>query len=212
MVSISNKACSNCNEVFPAVSKYYHKNKNNPDGLAYQCKVCRNHYNKMRQRKKASESPANTRLYQETYRKMNKDKIAVYRKEYYSRNKKKELFNSIRYNRENPEVMRETLQRYRAKKSNLKHSFTKEDWEFCLNYFNHSCAYCRISQSKTNETFHQEHVVPVSKNGPYTADNIVPSCPSCNFSKNSIDMEVWFKRQSFYDEKQLYNIIKYLSI
>ena len=58
-------------------------------------------------------------------------------------------------------------------------TFTKEDWEFALEYFNYSCAYC----GRTSEELQREHYVSVNDGGWKTPDNIVPSCFDCNYRK-----------------------------
>lgn len=57
--------------------------------------------------------------------------------------------------------------------------FTQEDWNSILDYFNYSCAYClRLDVELT-----MDHMVPVSRGGEHTKENIVPSCKSCNSTK-----------------------------
>lgn len=45
------------------------------------------------------------------------------------------------------------------------------------------CAYCDKPTATTSD-----HVVPYSKDGPTTIDNLEPACPSCNSSKGSKDL------------------------
>lgn len=53
------------------------------------------------------------------------------------------------------------------------------------------CAYCGI---KLGSDWHVDHVVPVSKGGPDSFENYVPSCPSCNVSKNGTHVVKFIKR------------------
>ena len=48
------------------------------------------------------------------------------------------------------------------------------------------CAYCAASGKLT-----MDHVVPLSKGGAHTADNIVPVCLACNMSKGAKPLLVW---------------------
>jgi len=41
----------------------------------------------------------------------------------------------------------------------------------------------------------EEHVVPVSKHGTYTPDNIIPACQTCNISKKNLALSEWLKRK-----------------
>lgn len=59
--------------------------------------------------------------------------------------------------------------------------FTFEDWIAILEVFGHQCAYCLCSDKKLT----MDHVLPLSKGGTHTADNIVPACKSCNSRKNN---------------------------
>jgi uncharacterized protein (TIGR02646 family) len=46
------------------------------------------------------------------------------------------------------------------------------------------CEYCGMHQSLQGATFHVEHVVPRSRGGPSTVNNLAWSCPSCNLRKS----------------------------
>jgi 5-methylcytosine-specific restriction endonuclease McrA len=58
---------------------------------------------------------------------------------------------------------------------------TQKEWEEILERYHHSCAYCGAS----NVSMTKDHVVPVTKGGTHTKDNIVPACRSCNSSKGN---------------------------
>lgn len=78
-------------------------------------------------------------------------------------------------------------------KKQLLSDLTEDEWIDTLLYFNNSCAYCGISEEehklKYNERLQQDHIIPVSKNGEYTKNNIIPACKSCNPSKNAKTLE-----------------------
>jgi hypothetical protein len=42
-----------------------------------------------------------------------------------------------------------------------------------------------VHQSLQGATFHIEHIVPQSAGGSDAADNLAPSCPSCNLGKSN---------------------------
>ncbi|MBI1903254.1 MAG: HNH endonuclease [Planctomycetia bacterium] len=46
------------------------------------------------------------------------------------------------------------------------------------------CEYCRMHQSLQGATFHVEHVVPKSRGGDSTPDNLAWACPGCNLRKS----------------------------
>ena len=98
-------------------------------------------------------------------------------------------------------------QKYRARKNSLISDFTTDQWQQCLTHFNHQCAYCDCT-----EILEQEHVIPVSKGGHYTADNIIPACRSCNASKNNKPLEEWYINHQSYSTLRMDFIKDYLEI
>ena len=59
-------------------------------------------------------------------------------------------------------------------------TFTFDQWLNILEVFDHCCAYCLRKDQKLT----MDHVIPVSKEGEHTEENIVPACKSCNSRKN----------------------------
>jgi len=47
------------------------------------------------------------------------------------------------------------------------------------------CEYCQMHPSLQGATFHVEHVVPRSKGGATTLDNLAWACLSCNLRKSN---------------------------
>jgi len=78
----------------------------------------------------------------------------------------------------------------RARRKNLPDDFSEEEWKHALEYFEHRCAYCGEECS----TLVGEHFIPIARNGGTTRSNMVPSCPTCNFSKNASDPYVWARK------------------
>lgn len=80
---------------------------------------------------------------------------------------------------------------------NKNHDITKKEWESCLKYFNHSCAYCGIlnneAKKKYNNYLHKEHV---DHNGSNKIDNCVPACKSCNSKKWEFTLEEWYSEDN----------------
>jgi 5-methylcytosine-specific restriction endonuclease McrA len=46
------------------------------------------------------------------------------------------------------------------------------------------CEYCGMHQTLQGATFHVEHIVPSSRGGPSTEDNLALACPTCNLHKS----------------------------
>jgi 5-methylcytosine-specific restriction endonuclease McrA len=104
------------------------------------------------------------------------------------------------------EWLRQAQQRRRARKANAEADFTAADWDVCLRFFAHSCAYCGSAGKMA-----QEHVVPVSRGGGYVPSNILPACLSCNSRKHAKTLADWFPRQRFFSEERMVMILEYLA-
>jgi 5-methylcytosine-specific restriction endonuclease McrA len=83
-----------------------------------------------------------------------------------------------------PEANRTAGTRYAARKKALPATLTTEQWIAILAAYKHRCAYCGVKESKKSPLT-QDHVIPLSKGGGTTKENIVPACLSCNSKKRS---------------------------
>jgi 5-methylcytosine-specific restriction endonuclease McrA len=52
------------------------------------------------------------------------------------------------------------------------------------------CAYC----GATDRALQKDCVLPISRGGRYTLDNVVPACRSCNASKCNTETTTWMRR------------------
>lgn len=59
------------------------------------------------------------------------------------------------------------------------------------------CAYCGAPE----EALQKDCVLPLSRGGRYTIDNVVPACRSCNASKCNAEVTTWMRRKKL-DEQQ----------
>lgn len=222
------KTCNKCEVEKPATPEYFHRNKSKKDGLEYTCKECRKEYDKKYyQENKEKKHEYDKKYYQENkeyykkYSEEHKEERREYSRNHYQENKEEKLEYSrihyqenkehyreyfVTYRLENPEAKRLIEQRRRARKAQLPHDLVEEEWYEILEYFNNECAYCGDSESGLE----QEHVIPVSKGGGYTADNIIPACKSCNSSKNARDLEEWYVSYRHYDEERLNKVLDYM--
>ena len=48
------------------------------------------------------------------------------------------------------------------------------------------CEYCQMHQALQGATFHVEHIIPTSLDGPTEANNLALACPSCNLHKSDL--------------------------
>ena len=79
-------------------------------------------------------------------------------------------------------------------------------WDLAIEYFNCRCAYC----GEQLEIVTQDHVVPITKGGLHTNENVLPACSRCNSSKGTQNMEQWFKQQLFFSDWKIKRIRDWL--
>lgn len=228
------KVCTKCkNELLLGL---FGKDKKAKDGLAYSCKECyRQYYRNVRKqkleyaRKYRAENKEKIALWKKEHYENNKEEINRYKKEWYQKNKEHVLQRMKEYRTENHEEIKRRkriynfknpgngnirAQRYRTRKRSLPSTFTQEQWNEALEFFNNSCAYCGTTEDVNlqlyNESLHQDHFVPLSKGGEYTHNNIVPSCKRCNVSKSNKDFFKWYPQQDFSSQKRKEKILNFL--
>jgi len=81
----------------------------------------------------------------------------------------------------------------RAKKKNCKElGLTSEQWLNTLNELNHKCMNCGSS-----ENIHQDHFIPLHKNGKHTVTNVIPLCAHCNQTKSNKMPEEFFSKEKY---------------
>lgn len=113
---------------------------------------------------------------------------------YYLKHKEERLASDRKYIEENRQLVRERQLKYqhsdkgRMVDKNCKHrrrtqeqngpGITNQQWNELLREYNFRCAYCGI---QTNMTI--DHVIPLSKGGKHSIENIVPACAGCNSHK-----------------------------
>lgn len=124
------------------------------------------------------------RRYVEKNRSKINEKMRIYRKEHpeeYKKNLLKQKENYIK-RRKTVEFKIQRNNYNSKRRSFLKKvgKFTKNEWKDKLKHFNNSCAFC-----KTKERLEVDHIIPISKGGKNTIDNLQPLCKSCNSSKSN---------------------------
>lgn len=70
-------------------------------------------------------------------------------------------------------------------------NFTSKDWLYLMNKYEWKCVYCGKKLVKGNRTL--DHIIPISRNGEHTIENLIPCCVSCNSSKNNKLLSEWSK-------------------
>jgi hypothetical protein len=70
------------------------------------------------------------------------------------------------------------------------HDLTDEQWA-ALQAAWGGCAYCRAADG----VLQKDCVLPISRGGRYTLQNVVPACGSCNASKCNDEVTGWLRRK-----------------
>lgn len=169
----SEKRCPTCDTTKPA-DEFYRTDRR-PDGLYARCKNCHN----------ARAYPG-----QKRYKAANKEQVAEWNlrwhHESWSPEAKAASIQKLKeWNAANPDEHAIRGERRRARiAGTLPNDFTGTQFKALKTLYRGRCAYCG-KKPKPPDTLVIEHVIPVSKGGPNTLSNIVPSCGPCNDKKHA---------------------------
>jgi 5-methylcytosine-specific restriction endonuclease McrA len=72
----------------------------------------------------------------------------------------------------------------------VEHDLTAEQWTALQQAWG-GCAYC----GAVDADLQRDCVLPISRGGRYTLDNIAPACASCNASKGNSEVTSWMRRR-----------------
>lgn len=181
---ILGKICSICKD-YKFISEFY-KHNTNKDGLFPYCKKCNiEKVSNWQQKNKKQKYEYNKKRREE-----NPEYFKKHRRKHYENNKDRMAKEQKSWRRENKDKVRE----YGLKREqNKTHNISKEEWEKCKVYFNHSCAYCGLSEEDHKMTYgqqlHRDHVV---HDGANDLSNCVPACKPCNSSKHTFGINDWY--------------------
>lgn len=186
----------------------FSKNKRAKDGLQKVCKDCQKQYYEDNKEKRLD--------YRKKYDENNREKVLACKRSYFHNNKdrfrKYYKINKVamlkygsKWRKENVDKTRFYSNKRNQKMMDLPHTLTDEEWNNTLKEFEYKCAYCG------NQSYlEKDHFIPVSKDGEYTINNILPACKRCNQSKYTYDFFEWYINQDFYDKNREMHILNYL--
>lgn len=86
----------------------------------------------------------------------------------------------------------------------VEHDLGDDEW-ITLQEAWDGCAYCGV----TGVALQRDCVLPVSRGGRYTLDNVVPACRSCNASKSNHEVTGWLRRRRL-DERAF--LVRHLEV
>lgn len=213
-MSQETKACKKCG-VEKLLSEY-HKNKTNSDGRQLYCKTCNIELSKqyyIENKEKIKQYNIKNRQqiieYRKQYRIKNKEQLAKKRNQYYINNREKMLKINNQYYIDNRDKMLEQNKQWRianpekviAKKINRRAmelnatgKFTADDIAQLLVLQKGKCAICHCS---IKNGYHVDHIVPLSKGGSNSKENLQLLCPTCNLSKGARDPVIFMQQRGF---------------
>ena len=188
----SDKACAKCRQTLPM--EMFGKSKSAPGGIRYWCKPCNSRSaqeyaakNKEVVSKKKREYSRKINVgriasgFYVQYRQANRGRLIEQNKEYYRLNKTRILEYHKRYMKENPHIKTACEHRRNALKRGFVDNFTSLEWIALKEKYNYVCLCCGVPEPDITLTV--DHVVPISKGGGNSIENIQPLCFSCNSSK-----------------------------
>lgn len=197
--NVSLRRCSTCERLLPATLEYF-------SARHRKCRECRRAsdriYRQTPERKTAKrayeqdpKNKARERARQQT------PKYKAAKRTLEQTPKTKASRQSIRQSEKGRELSKIKSQRRRNRKRKLLATFTAADWSRAIDYFDGCCAVCGRPRGLWH-TLAQDHWIPLSQNGSYTPDNVVPLCHAlkdgdngCNNSKYNISAHEWLMKK-----------------
>lgn len=199
------KNCSKCGINKSLVEFYW---RNDQQRHRADCKDCCRKYNKAYNDRRYAEDPnywkrydhrkrlANPELYRTLARRnsrlrrlINPQPPLEAERRYRARHPDRVKAAHKKWTSNNLEWYRNKEQRRKAQSAKVELTLTEEHWQEILIEYDFRCAYC-----DNNEQLTQDHVVPLSRGGGYTIENIVPACKPCNSSKKNQTPTEWAGR------------------
>lgn len=225
------KTCSKCGNIYPANWEYFFKQPSHKDGLKSECKKCSSKRMKQRYEKKKEEDHVYKKEYYQKnrdvilkkikayadkncekiaadnkrWREVNKESLKIKASEYYEANKEAKNKYKSEWAKKNRHRCNENYRRRILMEKQLPSTLTKYQWEEIKKYFNGACAYCGRKSPLT-----VDHVLPVTKGGELSINNVVPACKSCNSSKATHTLMEWYGKYRYYDEAREQKILSFL--
>ncbi|MCI1020343.1 HNH endonuclease [Microbacterium sp. C5A9] len=95
-----------------------------------------------------------------------------------------------RFSTPTPAARARYAQRRRGRVARADNDLTAEQWISLQDAWG-GCAYC----GATGIAMQRDCVMPISRGGRYTVENVVPACGSCNASKRNDEVTSWLRRK-----------------
>ena len=93
--------------------------------------------------------------------------------------------------------------RRQRRMARVEHDLTDEQWVGLQAVWG-GCAYC----GATDRALQRDCVLPISRGGRYTLDNVVPACLACNTSKCNDEVTGWMRRKRLDERTFLLRLVQ----
>ena len=163
------KRCSKCGEVKPRSE--FNKSRREASGLQSSCKMCRKIWRESHK--------AETAECRKVWRENHKSERETYQKTWRSAHKAHIVEYGNKYSRENPEKLRATKLRRRARKCDALGFADAKQIQARWNYYGGRCYICGVIAEAV------DHVIPLARGGTNWPANLKPICNRCNWSKGA---------------------------
>jgi 5-methylcytosine-specific restriction endonuclease McrA len=208
------KRCNKCGLEFVASNEFFHKDSSRKDGLALKCKACC----KVARRNWYIDNRDHAIEYSKQWAIDNYEHVLAQHREWNKLNPEKKKQSNANWKANNRGVYLTSRQRRYEKDADNRRSKSKEwrdqhpemvriQWKTRqsrerASVGDHSpndirvlyedqcgqCAYCGI---RLFDSFHVDHVIPISKGGSNWPDNLALTCEYCNLSKKDKLLAEW---------------------
>lgn len=175
------KRCPRCGETKP--SSAFYRARKSKDGLAGYCKACAKTAAVLWQKANPEKKRTTDRVQaaRPDKKKRMRERLDAWEAAHPIERKVLSRERGRRYRKKHPEKIR-AIHRHR------KYALPPETWEGLVEVFGGRCAYCGTSGPLV-----PDHVVPLSRGGPRSPENVVPACLACNASKGARTLVEWVK-------------------
>ncbi len=215
------KRCTKCGVEYPATAENFFRQKAGKFGFNAQCKKCIAIYKESTKEQRRDynvewnkNNLEKNRERQRRFREKHPERVKEAELKRYRSDPEKEKQRVRDYRKKNPDKVRARYKaykstphgrrvvnhhasKYRSRKMSVQHDFTLTEWDFCLSFFNHSCAVCGQRNGFWAHVV-QDHWIPVKAGGATIAENIIPLCHGkkdgsncCNNTKSDRDADEW---------------------
>jgi 5-methylcytosine-specific restriction endonuclease McrA len=187
------KVCTKCKEW----KDRFRSNKQTRDGLASWCRDCEAALARKAYANDPVKSKETTRKYRAEHAEQERVRMREYNAQYYEEHLEETKRKAREYHHQHPDEVRTRRkaykstpvgrtnkrvahQRRRAIKKNADGNHTSAEWLAMLDWFGNVCLKCG-----TVEDITEDHVIPLTKGGSNSIDNMQPLCRYCNVSKGN---------------------------